>query len=97
MAATGLLPLGGRIETCLGKWQRLEPNSPETLLALGYYQYCVLRDYGLAKTTFGRVSKLLRSGSEVPLPLLHRPREGLGIKVLPISSEPSRWIHVMWR
>ena len=25
--------------------QRLEPNSPETLLALGYYQYWVLRDY----------------------------------------------------
>ena len=32
--------------------QKLEPNSPETLLALGYYQYRVLRDYGLAKTTF---------------------------------------------
>ena len=32
--------------------QKLEPNSPETLLALGYYQYWVLRDYGLAKTTF---------------------------------------------
>ena len=26
--------------------QKLEPNSPETLLALGYYQYWVLRDYG---------------------------------------------------
>ena len=25
--------------------QKLEPNSPETLLALGYYQYWVLRDY----------------------------------------------------
>src|SRR5437762_1258000 len=33
--------------------QKLQPNSPETLLALGYYQYMVLRDYGLAKTTFG--------------------------------------------
>ena len=31
--------------------QKLEPNSPETLLALGYYQYWVLRDYGRAKTT----------------------------------------------
>ena len=26
--------------------QKLEPNSPETLLALGYYQYLVLGDYG---------------------------------------------------
>ena len=34
--------------------QKLQPNSPETLLALGYYQYWVLRDYGLAKTTFER-------------------------------------------
>ena len=46
--------------------QKLEPNSPETLLALGYYQYWVLRDYGRAKTTFGRVSKMLPSSSEVP-------------------------------
>src|SRR5262249_5383255 len=30
--------------------QQLEPDSPETLLALGYYQYWVLHDYGLAKT-----------------------------------------------
>ena len=29
--------------------QKLEPNSPETLLALGYYQYWVLRDYGLCQ------------------------------------------------
>jgi tetratricopeptide (TPR) repeat protein len=46
--------------------QKLEPNWPETLLALGYYQYQVLRDYGAAKTTFGRVSKMLPSNSEVP-------------------------------
>src|SRR5215813_7724430 len=46
--------------------QKLQPNSPETLLALGYYQYRVLRDYGLAKTTFGRVSQILSSNSEVP-------------------------------
>ena len=38
--------------------QKLEPDSPETLLALSYYQFWVLRDYGLAKTTFGRVSKM---------------------------------------
>ena len=49
--------------------QKLEPNSPETLLALGYYQYCVLRDYGLAKTTFKQVSKILPGSSEVPMAL----------------------------
>jgi TolB-like protein/Flp pilus assembly protein TadD len=49
--------------------QKLEPNSPETLLALGYYQYLVLRDFGLAKTTFERVSKVLPSSSEVPYAL----------------------------
>jgi len=46
--------------------QRLEPNSPETLLALGYYQYWVLRDFGPAKTTFERVIKALPGGSEAP-------------------------------
>jgi TolB-like protein/Tfp pilus assembly protein PilF len=46
--------------------KKLQPNSPETLLALGFYQYWVLRDYALAKTTFGRVSKLLPGSSEVP-------------------------------
>ena len=33
---------------------------------MGYYQYWVLRDYGPAKTTFDRVSKLLPGSSEVP-------------------------------
>ena len=64
--------------------QKLEPNSPETLLALGYYQLWVLQDYGLAKTRFSRVSKLLPSSSEVPYAL---PRvtqyEGHLIKALP--------------
>ena len=57
--------------------QKLQPNSPETQLALGYYQYRVLRDYGLAKTTFGRVSKMLPGSSEVPSALaLVTRREG---------------------
>jgi TolB-like protein/Tfp pilus assembly protein PilF len=57
--------------------QKLEPNSPETLLALGYYQYWVLRDYELAKTTFSRVSKMLPGSSEVPRALgLITRREG---------------------
>ena len=45
--------------------QKLQPNSPETLLFTGYYQYWVLHDYGLAKATFERVSKMLPGNSEV--------------------------------
>jgi len=45
--------------------QKLEPDSAETLLALGCYQDRVLADYGAAKTTFGRVSKMLPSNSQV--------------------------------
>ena len=39
--------------------QKLQPNTPEILLFVGYYQYWVLRDYELAKTTFEHVSKML--------------------------------------
>jgi serine/threonine protein kinase/Tfp pilus assembly protein PilF len=49
--------------------QKLEPSSPETLLALGYYQYWVLVEYGAAKTTFERASKMLPGNSEVPYAL----------------------------
>jgi TolB-like protein/class 3 adenylate cyclase/Tfp pilus assembly protein PilF len=49
----------------LEKAQRLQPDSPETLLFTGYYQYWVLRDYGLAKTTFERVSTMLPGNSQV--------------------------------
>ena len=45
--------------------QKLQPNTPETLLFTGYYQYWVLQDYALAKATFGRVSKMLPGNSEV--------------------------------
>ena len=45
--------------------QRLQPNSSETLLFTGYYQYWVLRDYAMAKATFGRVSKMLPGNSQV--------------------------------
>src|SRR5437588_8122246 len=45
--------------------QKLEPDSAETLLALGCYQDRVLADYGAAKTTFGRVSKMLPSNNQV--------------------------------
>jgi tetratricopeptide (TPR) repeat protein len=60
---------GDAARRALEQAQKLEPNSPETLLALGYYQYRVLRDYGPAKTTFERVSEMLPGSSEVPYAL----------------------------
>ena len=64
-------------KSALDNAQKLQPNSPETLLALGYYQYWGLRDYGLAKTTFEHVSKMLPSSSEAPRALgLIARREG---------------------
>ena len=64
-------------KTALDNAQKLELNSPETLLALGYYQYWVLRDYERAKITFDGIRGLLPSSSEVPhaLGLIAR-REG---------------------
>ena len=56
---------GDAAKRALENAEKLKPNLPETLLALGYYQFWVLRDYGLAKTTFGRVSKMLPGNSEV--------------------------------
>jgi TolB-like protein/regulator of sirC expression with transglutaminase-like and TPR domain len=53
-------------ERALNTAKKLQPNSPETLLAQAYYQYWVLRDYELAKATFGRVRELLPSSSDVP-------------------------------
>ena len=58
--------------------QKLQPNSPETLLFVGYYQYWVLRDYELAKTTFEHVSKMLPGNGEVSYALgAVARREGL--------------------
>ena len=52
-------------QSALEHARALQPNSSETLLALGYYQYWVLRDYGLAKATFQQVNKMSPSSSEV--------------------------------
>jgi TolB-like protein/Tfp pilus assembly protein PilF len=58
--------------------QKLQPNSPETLLFVGYYQYWVQRDYELAKTTFEHVSKMLPGNGEVSFALgAVARREGL--------------------
>jgi TolB-like protein/predicted Zn-dependent protease len=56
-------------ERALNTAQKLQPNSPETLLAQAYYQYWVQRDYELAKVTFGRVRELLPGSSEAPAAL----------------------------
>src|SRR5262245_20963664 len=56
-------------ERALNAAQKLQPNSPETLLAQAYYEYYVLRDYELAKATFGRVRELLPGSSDVPAAL----------------------------
>src|SRR4029077_20175478 len=56
---------GDAAKGALENAQKLEPNSPETLLALGYYQLRVLRDYGAAKTAFDHVRNMLPSSSEV--------------------------------
>jgi TolB-like protein len=65
-------------ERALNTAQKLQPNSPETLLAQAYYQYWVLRDYNLAKATFGRVRDLLPGSSDVPaaLALIARRQRG---------------------
>ena len=49
--------------------QKLQPDSPETLLALAYYQTVVPRDNELAKTTYRQVGKMLPGNSEVPFAL----------------------------
>ena len=56
-------------QSALESAQKLQPNAPETQLASGYYQYWVLRDFGLAETTFKRLGKVLPGSSEVPLAL----------------------------
>jgi serine/threonine protein kinase/Tfp pilus assembly protein PilF len=56
---------GAEAKRALENAQRLEPNSPQTQLASGYYQYQVLVDYGAAKATLGRLSKMLPANSQV--------------------------------
>jgi TolB-like protein/Flp pilus assembly protein TadD len=57
---------GDRARKALENAQKLQPNWPPTLLALGYYQYWVLHDYGLAKSTFRRVQKISQGSSVAP-------------------------------
>ncbi len=45
--------------------EQLDPDLPETQLALGYYQYWVLRDYALAQITFEHLRDALPRSSDV--------------------------------
>jgi TolB-like protein len=49
--------------------QKLQPDSPETLLALAQYQYSELQDYDAARKTFMRVTKMLPGSSDIPVTL----------------------------
>ena len=68
-AATSLRARRDAAKSALDTAQKLRPNSSETLLALGYYQFWVLRDYALAKTTFKRVQKMLPGSSDAQMGL----------------------------
>src|SRR5262249_8634368 len=57
---------GDATKLALEHAQKLAPDSPETLLALVYYQYMTLNDPGAAKSTLERVSKMVPGSSEVP-------------------------------
>ena len=65
-------PTGARRDAAkraLDMAQKLQPNSPETLLALALYQFVVLQDYELARITYRLVSKMLPGNSDVPVSL----------------------------
>ena len=46
--------------------QKLQPDLPETVLALAQYQYFELHDYDAARITFLHVGKMLPGSSEIP-------------------------------
>ncbi len=59
----------GDAKGALGHAQALQPNAPETLLALAHYQNDELREYASARQTFLRVANLLPGNSDVPASL----------------------------
>jgi TolB-like protein/cytochrome c-type biogenesis protein CcmH/NrfG len=72
----------------LGHAQALQPNAPETLLALAYYQNDELRDYDRARQTFLRVARLSPGNSEVSASLASiARREGQWDKVTDYSEQ----------
>ena len=78
----------GDAKGALERAQALQPNAPETLLALAYYQNDELRDYKHARETFLRVAKLLPGNSEVPASLASiARRQGQWDKVTDYSEQ----------
>src|SRR5207249_199816 len=59
----------GDAKGALERAQALQPNAPETLLALAYYQNDELRDYGAAQQSFLRAASMLPGNSEIPAAL----------------------------
>jgi TolB-like protein/Tfp pilus assembly protein PilF len=60
---------GEAAKTALENAQKLAPNSAETLLTMGYYQFYMLHDSAAAKSTLGRLGRMVPSSSEVPYAL----------------------------
>jgi serine/threonine protein kinase/Flp pilus assembly protein TadD len=56
---------GDAAKRALETAQKLDPNSPETLLALSYYQWVVLNDFGPSKALLERVRNMWPGNSEV--------------------------------
>jgi TolB-like protein/Flp pilus assembly protein TadD len=87
-------------ERALKAAQKLQPNAPETLLAQGYYQYWVSRDYELAKATFVQVRNVLPSSSDAAAALaLIARRQGrwdesidYWEQALALDPRNSRWL-----
>ena len=78
----------GDAKGALERAQALQPNAPETLLALGYYQNDELREYEHARKTFLRVATLLPGNSEVPASLASiARRQGQWDKVTDYSEQ----------
>ena len=82
---------GDRLGDAKGAFERaqaLQPNAPETLLALAHYQNDELRDYQHARETFLGVAKLLPGNSEVPASLASiARRQGKWDKVTDYSEQ----------
>ena len=78
-------------ERALKNAQKLEPNSPETLLALGYHQYWVLRDYRLCQSHVPPPRQNVTStAARCHMPSGYFPdATDIGTKALPTSSKPS--------
>ena len=67
---------------------KLQPDSTDTLLAQGYYDYWVLRDYPKAKDLFAQLRNRLPNSAEVPSALaLVARRQGLWDESLNYSDQ----------